>query len=195
MGTTPDSDTPHSDSSRFTGGGTAERAARERRPLHFFDPPDYRRERITTFTLDRPAARDAIALLACGATGYGLSLLFYLQAQRHIGAVRTGSVFATGPFVGAGLAWLLGDRQAGWATASGGLAFGVGVLLHLTERHSHTHVHHPLDHEHPHRHDDGHHHHQHEPAVAGEHTHWHRHELAEHEHEHAPDIHHGHEHS
>jgi hypothetical protein len=63
MGTTPDSDTPHSDSLQFTGGGTAERAARERRPLHFFDPPDYRRERITTFTLDRPAARDAIASL------------------------------------------------------------------------------------------------------------------------------------
>jgi drug/metabolite transporter (DMT)-like permease len=142
-----------------------------------------------------PAARDAIALLACGATGYGLSLLFYLQAQRHIGAVRTSSVFATGPFVGAGLAWLLGDRQAGWATAFGALAFGVGVLLHLTERHSHAHVHQPLDHEHPHRHDDGHHAHQHEPAIAGEHTHWHRHELAEHEHEHAPDIHHGHEHS
>lgn len=142
-----------------------------------------------------PGASGVIALLACGAAGYGFSLLLYLQAQRHIGAVRTGSVFATGPFVGAGLAWLLGDRQAGWATAFGALAFGVGVLLHLTERHSHAHVHHPLDHEHPHRHDDGHHEHQHEPAVAGEHTHWHQHELAEHEHEHAPDIHHGHGHS
>jgi hypothetical protein len=34
----------------------------------------------------------ALALLAIGATGYGLSLRFYLLAQRAFGAARTGSV-------------------------------------------------------------------------------------------------------
>jgi len=142
-----------------------------------------------------PGVGALLALLLCGATGYGLSLRFYLLAQRRIGAVRTGSIFATGPFVGAGLAWLLGDRQAGAATGLGAVAFAVGVYLHLTERHSHGHVHLPLEHEHLHRHDDGHHHHVHTPEVVGEHTHPHRHDRAEHEHEHAPDVHHGHRHS
>ena len=61
MGITPDSDLPLSGSLRFTGGGTAERAARERRPLHFIDEPEPRRLPITTFTLDRAGTRDAIA--------------------------------------------------------------------------------------------------------------------------------------
>ena len=61
MGTRPDSDTPLSGSLRYTGGGTAERAARERRPLHFLDPEIPVPKPITTFTLDRVAARDTIA--------------------------------------------------------------------------------------------------------------------------------------
>jgi drug/metabolite transporter (DMT)-like permease len=147
------------------------------------------------FAESTPSSSAALALLLCGATGYGLSLRFYLVAQRRIGAVRTGSIFAAGPFVGAGLAWLLGDRQVSWATGLGAVALGVGVVLHLTERHTHGHLHLPVDHEHPHRHDDGHHDHVHDPAVTGEHTHRHQHALTEHEHEHAPDIHHEHEHS
>jgi drug/metabolite transporter (DMT)-like permease len=142
-----------------------------------------------------PTIGALVALLLCGATGYGLSLRFYLVAQRRIGAARTGSIFAAGPFVGAGLAWLLGSRQAGWATGLGAVALGVGVILHLTERHTHGHRHLPVEHEHPHRHDDGHHDHAHYPAVTGEHTHRHQHALTEHDHEHAPDIHHEHEHS
>jgi drug/metabolite transporter (DMT)-like permease len=141
-----------------------------------------------------PALRPALLLVLCGATGYGLSLRLYLLAQRRIGAARTGSVFATGPFVGAALAWLLGDRHAGPLTALGAATLGVGVLLHLTERHSHRHIHVSVEHDHPHRHDDGHHDHRHDPPVEGEHTHAHRHERTEHEHDHAPDIHHEHTH-
>lgn len=46
-----------------------------------------------------PAMNAALALLADGAVGYGLSLRFYLLAQRAFGAARTGSVFAFAPFV------------------------------------------------------------------------------------------------
>jgi len=63
MGIKPDSDTRLSDSLRFTGGGTAERAARERRPLHFFDSMKARPATIPTFTLDRAAAGEVIAAL------------------------------------------------------------------------------------------------------------------------------------
>jgi len=114
-----------------------------------------------------PALGPALLLTVCGATGYGLSLRLYLLAQRRIGAARTGSVFATGPFVGAALAWLLGDRHAGVLTALGAVTLGVGVLLHLTERHSHRHIHVSVEHDHPHRHDDGHHDHPHDPPVEG----------------------------
>ncbi|MCC6521176.1 MAG: DMT family transporter [Polyangiaceae bacterium] len=140
------------------------------------------------------AAASAVGLLVCGATGYGLSLRLYLLAQRRIGAARTASVFATGPFVGAAVAWALGDRAGGLLTLAGGLAFALGVVLHATERHRHPHTHEALEHAHAHRHDDGHHDHAHAPPFAGEHTHRHRHGALEHDHEHAPDLHHGHGH-
>lgn len=141
-----------------------------------------------------PSIEHTTALLLCGATGYGASLYLYLLAQRRIGAGRTGSVFALAPFIGAALAWALGDRHAGsLAIAAAGL-FGVGVYLHVSEKHGHHHEHEPVEHEHMHRHDDGHHTHTHNPPFIGEHSHLHRHDRVEHEHEHAPDIHHGHSH-
>ena len=133
-------------------------------------------------------------LLACGATGYGASLYFYLLAQRRIGAGRTGSVFALAPFIGAALAWSLGDRHAGWLAVGAASLFALGVYLHVSERHKHRHAHAPVEHEHMHRHDDGHHTHTHDPPFVGEHAHPHRHEPLEHEHEHAPDVHHAHTH-
>jgi hypothetical protein len=133
-------------------------------------------------------------LLLVGATGYGLSLRFYLLAQRAFGAARTGSVFAFAPFIGAGLAVLLGDRSAGWLMAGGGVLMLAGILLHLAESHAHEHEHDALEHEHAHRHDDGHHDHAHDPMPAGPHSHWHRHEPTRHSHAHVPDAHHGHWH-
>lgn len=141
-----------------------------------------------------PPLREALVLLVCGATGYGLSLRLYLLAQRAIGAARTGSVFALAPFVGAALAIALGDHAASGWTAAAATLFAAGVWLHVSERHAHAHHHHALDHDHPHRHDDGHHDHTHDPPVAGEHTHEHHHGSLEHDHEHAPDVHHGHSH-
>jgi drug/metabolite transporter (DMT)-like permease len=141
-----------------------------------------------------PHAAAAGALLACGATGYGLSLRLYLLAQRKIGAARTSSIFATSPFIGALISWALGDGAPGVWTAVSAALFGAGVVLHLTEKHRHEHQHPEEDHEHQHSHDDGHHDHTHEGEVTGEHTHAHHHHGLKHDHEHAPDIHHGHAH-
>jgi drug/metabolite transporter (DMT)-like permease len=142
----------------------------------------------------RPATTAVVALVAAGATGYGLSLRLYLLAQRRMGAGRTGSVFALAPFVGAAVAIAAGDRAPGaWTLAAAGL-FALGVVLHVTERHRHAHVHHATDHHHPHRHDDGHHDHVHDPPVVGTHSHAHHHDEVAHDHDHAPDVHHHHDH-
>ncbi|MBS0401679.1 MAG: DMT family transporter, partial [Proteobacteria bacterium] len=142
--------------------------------------------------LPTPAA--ALGLFAIGATGYGLSLRFYLLAQRAFGAARTGSVFAFAPFIGAALALLMGDRSASGWMALGSALMLAGVLLHLAESHAHEHEHQALDHEHAHRHDDGHHEHGHEPMPQGVHSHRHHHEPQHHIHPHVPDAHHGHRH-
>lgn len=141
-----------------------------------------------------PGVLAGLVLLAIGATGYGLSLRFYLLAQRAFGAARTGSVFAFAPFIGAAFAVLLGDRSADWMLALGSVLMLAGVSLHLAESHVHEHVHEVMEHEHAHRHDDAHHDHVHDPMPAGGHSHKHRHESMRHVHDHVPDAHHTHRH-
>src|SRR5436189_5940707 len=112
---------------------------------------------VLAAAFDEPLPRlwPALGLLAVGATGYGLSLRFYLLAQRAFGAARTGSVFAFAPFVGALLAFMLGERSGSvWMLGGAALMVG-GIVLHLAESHAHEHVHEALEHEHAHRHDDG----------------------------------------
>lgn len=141
-----------------------------------------------------PAWGAAAALLAIGASGYGLSLRLYLLAQRAFGAARTGSVFAFAPFAGAAFAVVLGDRAGGAWMAVGAVLMAAGIVLHLAERHAHPHEHEPLEHEHAHDHGDGHHAHRHEPMPDGPHSHAHRHEPVRHAHAHVPDEHHAHRH-
>lgn len=142
-----------------------------------------------------PALAAAGALFAVGATGYGLSLRFYLLAQRAFGAARTGSVFAFAPFIGALGAFALGDRSGTWFMLAGGTLMVAGVVLHLAETHEHDHVHEAMEHEHAHTHDDGHHDHKHPEGVpVGSHSHRHRHDPVQHAHGHVPDAHHQHRH-
>ena len=142
-----------------------------------------------------PGQWPALALLAVGATGYGLSLRFYLLAQRAFGAARTGSVFAFAPFVGALFAFLLGERSGSAWMLAGAVLMAAGIVLHLAESHAHEHAHDELEHEHAHRHDDGHHTHDHDdPLPAAIHSHRHRHAPTRHAHAHVPDEHHAHRH-
>ena len=145
-----------------------------------------------------PALAAAAALLAVGAVGYGLSLRFYLLAQRAFGAARTGSVFAFAPFIGAMGAFAFGDRSMGWIMLLAGVLMLAGVALHLMESHGHAHTHEVLEHEHAHSHDpaqvDGHHLHTHAQPPTGPHSHLHRHDPQTHTHPHVPDLHHVHGH-
>jgi drug/metabolite transporter (DMT)-like permease len=141
-----------------------------------------------------PPLPGLLGLLGCGAVGYGLSLRIYLLAQRRLGSARTGSVFATAPFIGAAVAFALGEPFGG-LTAWAAIGFmAAGVYLHLTESHDHAHVHDGVEHDHEHVHDDGHHDHPHDQMPAGAHAHLHRHDRLEHRHPHGEDLHHRHEH-
>lgn len=130
-----------------------------------------------------------------GFLGYGLSLVFFILGLRHIGTARTGAYFSTAPFMGAALAIvLLREPLNGWLIGAAAL-MGIGVWLHLTERHEHRHEHVELVHDHLHVHDE-HHLHEHEPgtALTEPHSHPHKHETLLHSHPHYPDLHHRHEH-
>ncbi len=137
-------------------------------------------------------------VLACGVVGlagYGVSLTLFVLALRGLGTARTGAYFSVAPFVGATISVpLLGDRPT--ASFFGAAALmGVGVWLHLTERHGHEHDHEELSHDHRHVHD-AHHQHEHAPGdTPGEpHSHPHRQLPMRHSHPHYPDIHHRHSH-
>jgi drug/metabolite transporter (DMT)-like permease len=142
-----------------------------------------------------PPAGPLLGGLLAGFLGYGASLALFILALRHLGTARTGAYFATAPFVGASLAVpMFGEPATPRLLAAGGL-MGLGVWLHLTERHEHEHVHEPLEHEHPHLHDE-HHRHAHRPdePASEPHTHPHRHGRLVHRHPHYPDLHHRHGH-
>lgn len=141
-----------------------------------------------------PGGAAIAALGLCGALGYGASLTLYLRAQRAIGAARTGSIFAAAPFVGAAVAWAMGQRAAGLPTFAAGCLFALGLWLHFTEGHEHEHMHEAVEHDHAHSHADPHHRHVHATLPPGEHTHPHRHEETTHVHSHGLDAEHRHRH-
>ena len=130
-----------------------------------------------------------------GFFGYGVSLVLFVLALRHLGAARTGAYFSTAPFLAAALALALFREPITAQLVGAGLLMAIGVYLHLTERHEHEHDHLPLDHQHRHIHDE---HHQHAHSrldPPGEpHTHWHHHTAMRHKHPHYPDLHHKHSH-
>jgi drug/metabolite transporter (DMT)-like permease len=138
------------------------------------------------------------ALLLAGITGflgYGLSLVLYVVALRHLGAARTGAYFSTAPFLGAVVSVIALGESVTLGLVLGGAFMAIGVWLHVTERHEHEHIHESVAHTHPHYHDE-HHQHAHRPEdPAGEpHTHWHEHRPIKHTHPHVPDMHHVHRH-
>ncbi|MDD5656692.1 MAG: EamA family transporter [Elusimicrobia bacterium] len=130
--------------------------------------------------------------LAIGAVGYGASLVFYIQALRHLGAGRAAAIFSCAPFIGlaASIAWL--REPLGWGLAAAAGLMAAGAWLIVSERHEHSHRHAALLHEHLHRHDEHHRHHGEE--APEEHSHPHGHEGLLHSHPHRPDLHHRHDH-
>ena len=50
-----------------------------------------------------PGAMDALAAMLLGFVAFGMSIFFYIRAQRDLGAARTSAYYALAPFIGAGL--------------------------------------------------------------------------------------------
>lgn len=142
-----------------------------------------------------PPAAVWVAAGAVGLAGYGLSLVLFVLALRHLGAARTGAYFSLAPFIGAGVALAVLHETVGMLFWLAALLMALGLWLHLAERHAHPHRHEALAHTHRHGHDE-HHQHDHDFPYDGVETHVHHHVHAPlmHSHPHYPDIHHRHRH-
>ncbi len=133
--------------------------------------------------------------LLLGFVSYGLGLVLFIIALRHLGTARTGAYYGTAPFIGALGATVLLATQLTPTLAIAGLLMAFGAWLHVSEQHVHDHAHEILDHDHKHTHDE-HHQHDHDPGLSTHepHSHTHHHGKLEHAHAHWPDLHHRHGH-
>jgi drug/metabolite transporter (DMT)-like permease len=145
-----------------------------------------------------PPAPNIIGALSLGFLSYGVSLVLFVLALRHLGSARTGAYFSTAPFVGAVLSLAVFRERPTPLLLLAASLMAIGVWLHLTERHEHEHRHKAMEHDHMHVHDE---HHQHVHALSDPpvtdpkpHAHQHWHTPMVHAHPHYPDIHHRHEH-
>ncbi len=130
-----------------------------------------------------------------GLIGYGISLVLFILALRNLGAARTGAYFSVAPFIGSIFAVLLIGESVTLSLIIASILMGLGVWLHLTEKHVHQHSHESLIHDHRHDHDEHHKHsHPKEENLFEVHSHSHSHEVINHSHPHYPDIHHRHDH-
>ena len=89
---------------------------------------------------DIPPVSAIFAAGLVGFLGYGVSLVPFVVALRHLGTARTGAYFSTAPFIGAIAAIPLLDEPASAELIVAGVLMGIGVWLHLSERHVHEHV-------------------------------------------------------
>lgn len=135
----------------------------------------------------------ALALFL-GFLAYGLSIFFYVTAQRSLGAARTSAYYAVAPFIGVGISFVIFDEPITLSFFAASIVMVLGTYFAIFENHVHQHLHTFVEHDHRHNHSDGHHNHSHELITDKEHTHLHTHEKIVHNHQHTPDIHHAHEH-
>lgn len=138
----------------------------------------------------------ALAMLV-GSLCYGISIALFVLAMRSLGAARTGTLFATAPFVGAALSFVLLREQPTTLFFVSLPLMILGVVLMLSESHAHSHSHELEEHEHRHFHPESHHMHHEEDNIAENvtHSHWHIHRPDRHLHPHTPDLHHRHAHT
>ncbi len=138
-----------------------------------------------------PGGRYALAAVAIGVVGYGVSITMWITGARLVGAARGQVIFALAPFVGALLAWPINDDRLSSTTVVAFSISLVGVIVVGSAHHRHRHVHQAMLHAHPIDPQDPHHSLDAIEVLSGTE---HRHLALTHEHEHLPDIHHRHGH-
>lgn len=134
------------------------------------------------------------AVLVLGFVAYGLSINFYIKAQKDLGAAKTSAYYSIAPFLGVVFGvLLLGERP--------GIQFYLGLMIMIGAtvlmvrdtialQHSHAHIH---VHTHEHRHGDL--VHSHEHSHAHTHTHIHAEDESAHAHTHESIEGHNHAHT
>ncbi len=79
-----------------------------------------------------PSLLYAVYALLLGFVAYGLSIYFYVLAQRRLGAARTSTYYATAPFIGVLLSMAILKELPGW---NFWLAFGIMLSgMYVTSR-------------------------------------------------------------
>ena len=140
-----------------------------------------------------PGLRWIPAILLLGFVAYGLSINFYIKAQKELGAAKTSSWYSIAPFLGVvfGIV-LLGERPDGRFFLGLGLMVLATLLMvfdTISLQHTHEHAH---THCHEHRHGDQLHTHEHIHIHA--HNHVHGADETIHDHQHAVIENHDHPH-
>ena len=124
-----------------------------------------------------------LAVMVLGFVAYGLSINFYIKAQKDLGAAKTSAYYSIAPFLGVAFGMvLLGERPGiqfylGLAVMVAATVLMVKDTIALQHTHEHTHTH-----THPHRHGDM--EHTHEHTHIHTHTHTHGEEESVHAHPH-----------
>ena len=141
-----------------------------------------------------PEIKWIMAVLLLGFVAYGLSINFYIKAQKDLGAAKTSAYYSIAPFLGVFFGILLLNEQPGVQFYIGLVIMIIATILMIKDtielQHTHEHVH---VHTHEHRHGDLVHTHEHEHIhshthihTEGEGVHGHTHEdIPEHNHQHS----------
>ena len=140
-----------------------------------------------------PGLRWIPAILLLGFVAYGLSINFYIKAQKELGAAKTSAWYSIAPFLGVvfGIV-LLGERPDGRFFLGLGLMVLATLLMvfdTISLQHTHEHAH---THCHEHRHGDQLHTHEHTHIHA--HNHVHGSDETTHDHQHTVIENHDHPH-
>ena len=128
-----------------------------------------------------------LAVLVLGFVAYGLSINFYIKAQKELGAAKTSAYYSIAPFLGVVFGMVLLNERPG-------VQFYVGLIIMiaatvlmvkdtiaLQHTHEHSHIH-----THKHRHGDLVHSHEHQHVHT--HTHVHGEDESTHDHPYAADC-------
>jgi len=141
-----------------------------------------------------PPLKLMFAALALGFVAYGLSIFFYIRAQKELGAAKTSVYYAAAPFIGVLFSLLIFRELPGWRFLPALALMLAGTYCSITDSvirqhthehvhiHSHAHIHAGVEHTHPHEHAHTH-LHVHGAETGEQHTHAHT-ALEGHEHTH-----------
>lgn len=132
------------------------------------------------------------AVLALGFVAYGLSINYYIKAQKDLGAAKTSAWYSVAPFLGVAFGMALGERPGLRFWLALGIMLLATVLMvrdTVTVQHTHVHTH---THSHPHSHGDLTHTHLHTHTHS--HIHSHGSDAGVHDHDHRRSDDHAHTH-